>query len=194
MSAVDRFSPDSFRRLLGSINSVSFRDERGEVEYFDEKVVILRRESFQLFRRELAMRNASGTGNLIMGIVGRSEGSAEGKTIVSRLTREIGAKILDNEHIRTAVEETNLGYGKATLAQLDATVMTATVSTINSFEAGTPLGPEGITCFFLLGFFEGLLSELLGAELRGVETSCASRGDPRCTFSLGRSPKTKFKV
>lgn len=194
MSAVDRFSSDSFRRLWGNVNSVSFRDETGEMEYFDEKVVILRRESFQLFRRELARRNASGTGNLIMGIVGRSVGSAEGKTIVSHLTRGIGAKSLDNEHIRTAVEETNLGYGKAILAELDVPVMTATVSTANSFEAGTPAGPEGTTCFFLLGFFEGLLSELLGAELRGVETACTSRGDPRCTFSLGRDLKSKFKI
>ncbi len=194
MTAVDRFSLDSFKRLLGTINSVSFRDERGEVEYFEEKVVIIRRESFQLFREELAKRNALGTGNLIMGIVGRSVGRAEAKTIVSHLVQETGEKALSSEHIRNAVEETNLGYGKTILDELETTAKTATVSTSNSFEAGSSLEPEGTTCFFLLGYLEGLLSHLLSAELRGVETSCTSRGDPSCVFRLRHDSKSKFKI
>jgi len=112
LSAVDRFSQDSFKRLLGAVNSVSFRDDSGEVEYFGEKVVILRKESFQLFRQELIRRNASGTGNLILGIVGRGVGRAEGRTIVSRLARETGSVTLSPEYVHNAVEETNLGYRK----------------------------------------------------------------------------------
>ncbi len=194
MTAVDRFSPDSFKRLLSTINSVRFRDERGEVEYFDEKVVIIRRESFQVFRQELAKRNALGTGNLIMGIVGRSVGRAEAKTIVSHIAQGTGEKTLSSEHIRNAVEETNLGYGRTVLEELDTTSKTATVSTINSFEAGSALEPEGTTCFFLLGYLEGLLSDLLSTELRGVETSCTSRGDPSCVFRLSHDSKSKFKI
>ena len=194
MSAVDRFSQDSFKRLLGAVNSVSFRDDSGEVEYFGEKVVILRKESFQLFRQELIRRNASGTGNLILGIVGRSVGRAEGRTIVSRLARETGSATLSPEYVRNAVEESNLGYGKAQLESLELTAKAATITTTNSFEAEPATRPEGNTCFFLLGYVEGLLSELLGSEMRGVETSCKSRRDPVCSFRLTRTLESKFKI
>ncbi len=194
MSAVDRYSQDSFKRLLGAVNSVSFRDDTGEVEYFGEKVVILRKESFQLFRQELIRRNASGTGNLILGIVGRSVGRAEGRTIVSKLARETGSVTLSSEYVRNAVEETNLGYGKILLESLELTAKAAGITTENSFEAGPATGPEGNGCFFLLGYLEGLLSELLGAELRGVESSCKSRGDQVCTFRLTRNLESRFKI
>ncbi len=194
MTAVDRFSSDVFKRLLGGVNSVSFRDESGEVDYFGEKVVILRQDSFRLFRQELVRRNASGTGNLIMGIVGRSVGRAEGKTIVSLFKQETGSRSLGSEHIRSAVEETNLGYGKPVLGEVGTFTQAVTVSTKNSFEVGSQGSSEGVSCFFLLGYFEGLLSELLGAELRGVEGSCRNRGDALCEFRLTRNLETKFKI
>ncbi len=88
-----------------------------------------------------------------------------------------------------------MGYGKILIRELDLSDRTVTVSTRNSFEANTP-SPLGETvCFFLLGYLEGLLSELLAADLRGSETSCQGRGDQSCIFQIGPNfQKSKWKL
>ncbi len=186
MTAVDRYSANSLKRLLGSLNSVTFRDENGEVEYFGQKVVMLRRDAFQLMKKELATRNAAGTANLILGIVGRRVGSEEGKVVMSQgefqeslESRSISALI------QKAVEETNMGYGKILVRELDLSSKTVTVSVRNSFEAENAGHQDGTCCFFLLGYLEGLFSEFLATQLRGAETYCVAKGDQSCVFELG---------
>ncbi len=195
MAAVDRYSANSLRRLLGSVNSVTFKDETGEVEYFGQKVVMLRRDAFQLMGEELAKRHASGTGNIILGIVGRRVGTEEGKALTSNVLQDAGESRSLPTLIRNAVEETNMGYGKIQVLELDLSSKTASVSTRNSFEAETTSRSGETVCFFLLGYLEGLFSELLGTQLRGGETSCRGKGDPECVFKLEPNfQKSKWKV
>ncbi len=195
ITAVGRYSADSLRRLLGSVNSVTFKDETGEVEYFGQKVVMLRRDAFQLLGEELAKRHASGTGNIILGIVGRRVGSEEGKALTANALRDAGESMSLPILVRNAVEETNMGYGKIQVIELDLSSKTATLSTQNSFEAETTSRSGETVCFFLLGYLEGLFSELLGVELRGSETSCRGKGDPACVFTVEPNfQKSKWKL
>ncbi len=186
MTFVDRFSADSLKRLLGSLNSVNFRDESGEVEYFGQKVVMLRRDAFQLMKEELAARNAGGTANLVLGIVGRRVGVEEAKAIMIQSgLQNAGESRSIPDLIQRTVEETNMGYGKILVKDLGMSSKTVTVSVRNSFEAEGVKNHEGTCCFFLLGYLEGLFSEFLESKLRGTETYCVGRGDQSCVFELG---------
>ena len=66
------------RRMISAVNSICFRDELGEVEYFGQKVVLLRRDVFELIRKELA-RLSGQAANVILEIAGRRIGTEEGR-------------------------------------------------------------------------------------------------------------------
>ena len=66
------------RRMISAVNSIRFRDELGEVEYFGQKVVLLRRDVFELIRKELA-RLPGQAANVILEIAGRRIGTEEGR-------------------------------------------------------------------------------------------------------------------
>ncbi len=195
MTTVDRHSADPLKRLLGSLNSVTFRDERGEVEYFGQKVVMLRRDAFQLMKEELSKRHASGTANVILGIVGRRVGTEEGKVLLAeRIFQDAEKSRSTPDIIRSAVEGTNMGYGKILIRELDLSSKTVAVSVANSFETETG-GDSTDSCFFLLGYLEGLFSELLGAQVRGSEIYCKGKGELSCIFQLGPSfQASKWKL
>ena len=118
MSSLGRYSTDSLRRLISSLNSIRFRDDIGEVEYFGQKVVMLRRDAFQLMRKEL-MRVAGSAANVILGLAGRRVGSEEGKALAAK-AESLGLKTSTSipDFIRAVVEETNLGYGKVRIQEL----------------------------------------------------------------------------
>ncbi len=195
MTAVDRYSSNSLRRLLGKINSISFKDETGEVEYFGQKMVMLRHDAFRLLREELEKRHAVGTANIIVGIIGRQAGIEEGKALLADVLLESAGSVSIPVFIRNAIEETNLGYGKFKIDELDASGKTVTVSTPNSFEVDTKRQSGESSCFFLLGYLEGIFSELLSSQLRGIETSCKGKGDSACVFQIKADfPKSKWKV
>jgi len=82
MSAVDRYSPNSLGRMLGKVNSTVFKDEIGEVEYYGNRVLIIRKDVFRRLEEEMQKRHAVGTGRIILTILGRSEGHEEGKTLM----------------------------------------------------------------------------------------------------------------
>jgi predicted hydrocarbon binding protein len=195
MTAIDRYSSNSLRRLLGRINSIAFKDETGELEYFGQKMVMLRHDAFRLLAEELEKRHAIGTANIILGIMGRQAGREEGKALMADVLLESAGSISIPVFIRNTVEETNLGYGKLHVDELDMSGKTVTVSTANSFEADTKRELGQSVCFFLLGYIEGLFSELLSTQLRGIETSCKGKGDTSCMFQIRPDfPKSKFKV
>ena len=102
--ASGRFSADSLRRLISSLNSIRFRDESGEVEYFGQKVVILRRDVFGLIRKELA-RVAGNAANVILSVAGKRVGREEGKALAIK-AEVLSLKGPDTfpEFVRTAVE------------------------------------------------------------------------------------------
>jgi predicted hydrocarbon binding protein len=186
LSAAGRFSPNSFKRMITALNSARFRDDTGTIEYFGQKVVILRRDMFQLIRRELS-RVAGTAADVMLGLSGRRVGNEEGKVLLAKaqslgLAKATAAATPD--FIRMAVEETNMGYGKIRILELDAGSDSVAIGIMDCFEAdslGESLGPS---CHFTLGYLEGLFSQLLGKNFRGRETSCRGRGDDSCNFQL----------
>ena len=195
MTAVDRHSPNSLKRLLGRVNSMTFKDEMGEVEYFGQRVLMLRKDVFRLLRDELEKRHAVGTGRIILGILGRSEGREEGRTLMADVLLDSADRRSIPIFVKNAVEEANLGYGKLRVGGLDISTKSVTVSTDNSVETDTTNKSEEAGCFFLLGYLEGMFSEVLGSPVVGNETTCRGRGDPTCTFQIAPGfPASKWKL
>ena len=195
MTAVDRYSPNSLRRHLSRLNSITFRDDAGEIEYFGQRILILRRDMFKVLVGELEKRHASGTGKMILGILGRSEGHEEGRTLMADVMLESADRRSIPIFIKNAVEDTNLGYGKLKLGDLDVSTKSATITTQNSVEAMKTGDSGEIGCFFLLGYLEGLLSELLSTALMGSETACRGKGNDTCRFEIGAGlPPSKWKL
>ncbi len=178
-----RFSSNSLRRLISSLNSIRFRDESGEVEYFGQKVVLLRRDVFGLIGKELS-RIAGEAASVILGLAGRRVGVEEGKALVVK-AEVLGLKSPDSfpEFVKTAVEETNMGIGKLRVTEM---TIDGRVSVLvqNGFEVENSSGSLKPACFFTLGYLEGVFSQLLGRDVRGRETECKSRGDDFCKFDM----------
>ena len=195
MSSPDKYSANSIRRLLGSLNSIHFRDEIGEIEYFGQKIVMLRRDTLELFKKELSKRQAAGTANVVAGVIGRSVGEEEGK-ILREAGESIGVETGRStvDFLRISIEETNMGYGKVKVKELNISEGNATLLILNSFEAEPPGHADSSCCFFALGYLEGLLSKLSQKEFRGTEPECRGKGDESCTFRLNQSPTSRWKV
>lgn len=180
-----RYSSNALRRLISSMNSIRFRDELGEVEYFGQKVILLRRDAFSLIRKELS-RVAGTASGVILEVAGRRVGSEEGIMLAAKaenLGLKPGMESLP-EFVRTAVEESNMGYGKLRVQELNVAGGTATIVVQNSFEAedaGVSLKP---ICRFTLGYLEGVFSQLTGKNLRANEVECKAKGDAECKFNL----------
>ncbi len=186
--SIDHFSSNTLRRLISSLNSIRFRDEIGEVEYFGQKVVMLRRDAFSLMRKEL-IRVSGNTANVILGIAGRRVGSEEGKALLVK-AQALGLKTPQSrpEFVRVAVEETNMGFGKIHVDALNLESGLAEVSISNSFESepvGTSVKPS---CIFTLSYLEGIFSQLIEREVRGKEVDCRAKGDKVCRFTLSPGP------
>jgi len=121
--------------MISAINSIRFRDEVGEVEYFGQKVVLLRRDVFELIRKELS-RLSGQAANVILEIAGRRVGTEEGRALNAK-AESLGLKGPESfpDFVRTAVEETNIGIGKVRVLDLGQIDETVNVSIQNGFEA-----------------------------------------------------------
>jgi predicted hydrocarbon binding protein len=168
--------------MISSLNSTRFKDEIGEIQYFGQKVVMLRRDAFALMRKELMRLGAA---DAILRIAGRRVGVEEGKAL-STMAETLGLKSQQSlpSFIRVAVEETNMGYGKIKVDDVNIESGTVNVSLSNSFEAETAERSRKPTCVFTLGYLEGIFSQLIGKDLRGRETTCKGKNDDDCRFSL----------
>ena len=188
MTSADRYSPNSLGRMLGRVNSTVFKDETGEVEYYGHRVLLIRKDIFHRLEEEMQKRHAIGTGRIILSLLGRSEGHEEGKTLMKDVMLDMADRRSIPIFVRNALEESNLGFGKLKLGDFDVSSRTVTVWTQNSVEAEATTKAADNGCFFLLGYLEGLFSELLGATLNATETSCKGRGDESCLFKLTPAP------
>src|SRR5690349_12978696 len=112
MSSLGRYSANRMKRLISSVGSIRFRDEIGEVEYFGQQVVMLRRDAIKLIRDEL-VRIGGAAGNVIVLTAGFVSGREEARIILAK-AKALGVKPSETlpAPILTAVEETNMGYGK----------------------------------------------------------------------------------
>src|SRR3989449_5315484 len=100
------------RRLVGSVNQLRFNDNKGELSFFGQKMIILRRDVIRVMRdgleRLVADQAAPFLSYLASGI-GIHEGSIFRDSITS--TGEEQRAALESL-VHSAFEDTNLGLGK----------------------------------------------------------------------------------
>lgn len=190
MSSQGRYSPNRVRRLISSFSPIRFRDEAGQVEYFGQPIVMLRRDAIRLMRDEL-MHVGGSAGRVIVDTAGHVSGREDGKALLAQ-ARTQGVKSPQSlpAEILTAVEETNMGYGKLRIDDINFGTWTFKVSVNNSFEVDSTGSSGKPTCAFMLSYLKGLFSQLIGKDLGGKEVECRSRGDQNCKFWLAVAPQS----
>ena len=190
MSSLGRYSHNRIRRLISSFSPIRFRDEAGQVEYFGQPVVMLRRDAIRLMRDELVSLGGS-AGRVIVDTAGHVSGREDGKALLAQ-ARAHGIKSPQSfpAEILTAVEEMNMGYGKLRIDDINFGTLTFKISVTNSFEIDSKVSHGKPTCVFMLSYLKGLFSEIIGKDLGGTEVECESKGDQSCKFWLSVVPQS----
>src|SRR5467141_1419213 len=172
------------RRLVGSVNQLRFNDSKGELSFFGQKMIILRRDVIRVMRdgleRLVADQAAPFLSYLASGI-GIHEGSIFRDSITS--TGEEQRAALENL-VHSAFEDTNLGLGKVKIRMIDFDKANANVVISNCFEAMENGSSDEPNCMFTSGFLAGLFAEVLDKTVQARETRCISQGQPECEFEI----------
>ncbi len=172
------------RRLVGSVNQVRFNDNKGEVSFFGQKMIILRRDVVRVMRdgleRLVAEQAAPFLSYLASGI-GIHEGSIFRDSITSTGAQQ-RAELESLVH--SAFEDTNLGLGKVKIRQIDFDKSNASIAISNCFEAMENGQSDQPNCMFTSGFLAGLFAEVLDKTVQARETKCISQGQPECEFEI----------
>jgi predicted hydrocarbon binding protein len=172
------------RRLVGSVNQLRFNDNRGEVSFFGQKMIILRRDVIRIMREALERLVGDQSGPFLSYLasgIGVHEGSIFRESIGS--TGEQSRQGLENL-VHSALEDTNLGLGKIRIAGLDFDKSNASIIVGNCFEA-TENGPsQEPNCIFTSGFLAGIFAEVLDKTVQAKEVRCMSLGAPECEFQI----------
>ena len=172
------------RRLVGSVNQLRFNDNKGELSFFGQKMIILRRDVIRIMRdgleRLVADQAAPFLSYLASGI-GIHEGSIFRDSITS--TGEDQRAALESL-VHSAFEDTNLGLGKVKIRKIDFDRANANVVISNCFEAMENGLSEEPNCMFTSGFLAGLFAEVLDKTVQARETRCISQGQPECEFEI----------
>lgn len=172
------------RRLVGSVNQVRFNDNKGEVSFFGQKMIILRRDVVRVMRdgleRLVADQAAPFLSYLASGI-GIHEGSIFRDSITSTGPQQRSEL---ESLVHSAFEDTNLGLGKVKIRAIDFDKASASVSIGNCFEALENGQSDDPNCMFTSGFLAGLFAEVLDKTVQARETKCISQGLPDCEFEI----------
>jgi len=176
--------------LISSFSPIRFRDEAGQVEYFGQPVVMLRRNAIRLIRDELVRLGGAG-GRVILDTAGYVSGREEGNGLLAQ-AKAHGVSSPESlpAAVLTAVEETNMGYGKIEVEDISFGTWTFKISGAYSFEADSTGRSGKPTCFFMLSYLKGLFSQLVHKDLGGEEVECRSKGDQSCKFWLALAPQS----
>jgi predicted hydrocarbon binding protein len=182
------------RRLVGSVNQLRFNDNKGELSFFGQKMIILRRDVIRVMRdgleRLVADQAAPFLSYLASGI-GIHEGSIFRDSITS--TGEEQRAALESL-VHSAFEDTNLGLGKVKIRTIDFDKASANVVISNCFEAMENGASEEPNCMFTSGFLAGLFAEVLDKTVQARETRCISQGQPECEFEISNADSTPQEV
>ncbi len=172
------------RRLVGSVNQLRFNDNKGEVSFFGQKMIILRRDVIRIMREALERlvgdQSAPFLSYLASGI-GVHEGSIFRESIGS--TGEQSRQSLENL-VHSALEDTNLGLGKIRIDGLDFDKSSANIVVANCFEATENGSSEEPNCIFTSGFLAGIFAEVLDKTVQAKEIRCISQGATECEFQI----------
>jgi len=172
------------RRLVGSVNQLRFNDNKGEVSFFGQKMIILRRDVIRIMREALERlvgdQSAPFLSYLASGI-GVHEGSIFRESIGS--TGEQSRQSLENL-VHSALEDTNLGLGKIRIDGLDFDKSSVNIVVSNCFEATENGSSEEPNCIFTSGFLAGIFAEVLDKTVQAKEVHCMSQGAQECEFQI----------
>jgi predicted hydrocarbon binding protein len=172
------------RRLVGSVNQLRFNDNKGEVSFFGQKMIILRRDVIKVMRdgleRLVQDQSAPFLSYLASGI-GIHEGSIFRDSITATGPEQRAA--LENL-VHSAFEDTNLGLGKVKIHTVDFDKAKASISISNCFEAMENGQSDEPNCMFTSGFLAGLFAEVLDKTVQARETKCISQGKEACEFEI----------
>jgi predicted hydrocarbon binding protein len=172
------------RRLVGSVNQLRFNDNKGELSFFGQKMIILRRDVIRVMRdgleRLVADQAAPFLSYLASGI-GIHEGSIFRDSITATGEEQ---RVALESLVHSAFEDTNLGLGKVKIRKIDFDRANANVVISNCFEAMENGSSEEPNCMFTSGFLAGLFAEVLDKTVQAKETQCISQGQPECEFEI----------
>ncbi len=172
------------RRLVGSVNQLRFNDNRGEVSFFGQKMIILRRDVFHVMREgleRLVGEQAAPFLSYLASGVGVHEGSIFRDSVKATGGNErAGLESL----VHTAFEDTNLGLGKIKVHKVDFDQSIANVVISNCFEAMENGSSEHPNCMFTSGFLAGLFAEMFDKSVLANEVKCISQGGTECEFQI----------
>lgn len=172
------------RRLVGSVNQLRFNDNRGEVSFFGQKMIILRRDVIRVIREgleKLVGDQATPFLSYLASGIGIHEGSIFRESTGSS-GQPSNAGI--SNMVTSALEDTNLGLGKIHVAKSDFEKGTANVTISNCFEALENGTSEMPNCTFTSGFLAGMFAEVFDKTVQAIETRCMSQGQSECEFQI----------
>lgn len=179
-----RPSPVDLRRLVGSVNQLRFNDNKGEVAFFSQKMIILRRDFFRVMREGLERMvgdQAAPFLSYLASGVGVHEGSIFRDSVQ---TNSEQANVELENLVHTAFEDTNLGWGKIRVSNLNFDSGTADIGITNCFEALENGNSDNPNCMFTSGFLAGLFAEVFDRTVQANELKCISTGAPSCEFHI----------
>src|SRR3989475_5457584 len=166
------------RRLVGSVNQLRFNDNKGELSFFGQKMIILRRDVIRVMRdgleRLVADQAAPFLSYLASGI-GIHEGSIFRDSITATGEEQ---RVALESLVHSAFEDTNLGLGKVKIRKIDFDRANANVVISNCFEAMENGSSEEPNCMFTSGIPAGLFAEVLDKPVQDLETRGISQRQP----------------
>jgi len=163
---------------------VRFNDNKGEVSFFGQKMIILRRDVVRVMRdglERLVQDQAAPFLSYLASGIGIHEGSIFRDSITAT-GPQMRAELESLVH--SALEDTNLGLGKVRIREIDFDKASASVEIANCFEALENGGSDEPNCMFTSGFLAGLFAEVLDRTVQARETKCISQGSPECEFEI----------
>src|SRR6266702_2745728 len=179
------------RRLVGSVNQLRFNDSKGELSFFGQKMIILRRDVIRVMRdgleRLVADQAAPFLSYLASGI-GIHEGSIFCDSITATGEEQ---RVALESLVHSAFEDTNLGLGKVKIRKIDFDRANANVVISNCFEAMENGSSEEPNCMLTSGFLAGLFAEVLDKTVQASEVKCISQGEAECEFQINTTSETQ---
>ena len=170
------------RRLVGSVNQLRFNDNRGEVSFFGQKMIILRRDVIRVIREGLE-RLVGDQATPFLSYLASGIGIHEGSIFRESNTGPADNAAMSNM-VTSALEDTNLGLGKIHVAKSDFEKGTANITISSCFEALENGKSEIPNCTFTSGFLAGMFAEVFDKTVQAIETRCMSQGQSECEFQI----------
>ncbi len=179
-----RPSTVDLRRLVGSVNQLRFNDNKGEVAFFSQKMIILRRDFFRVMREGLE-RMVGDQAAPFLSYLASGVGVHEGSIFRDSVQTDGEQARMELENlVHTAFEDTNLGWGKIRVSNLNFETGTADIAIANCFEALENGNCDNPNCMFTSGFLAGLFAEVFDRTVQANELKCLSTGAASCEFRI----------